>query len=137
VWLRRLWPGRPRTIHAFLAAILAGALAVGGLILISDESHALPTLTIFISPKASLVQIYAIRNALFAMPGLSSCTYWSKAADYREAMRLVGNSIGGHDLRVESTPPSFRCHLSFNTDLTAAVRRFRDQPGVYTVVGSP
>jgi len=118
-----------------LAITLVAALALGAFIVFGDKAHATSTLKIFISPNASVDQIFAIHNPLLTMSGLSSCTYWSKA-DYGEAT-LVGDSVGPHSLQFESTLRFFRCQSSSSADLAAAVRRFRSQPGVYAVVGSP
>jgi len=135
VWLPRLRPGRSRTADVLLAITLVAALAFGAFIVFGDKAHATSTLKIFISPNASVEQIIAIHNPLLAMSGLSSCMYWSKA-DYREAT-LVGDSVGPQSLQLESTLRFFRCQSSSSADLAAAVRRFRGQPGVYAVVGSP
>ena len=70
-------------------------------------------------------------------PGLSNCVWWSNHRDYIEAMSFQDNDSIQFPLRMKSTPPSFRCHVSSSPDLASALRRFRAQPGVLSVFSSP
>jgi len=129
--------GRTGPIYALLAAMLVAALAVGGLIVFGRGSPTSPTLKIFVSAYASQEQLFAIHNSLLSTPGLSNCVWWSNHRDYIEAMSFQDNDSIQFPLRMKSTPPSFRCHVSSSPDLASALRRFRAQPGVLSVFSSP
>ena len=121
-----------------LAALLVAAIVASSLIALGRGSPASPSLRVTVSTKASQSQIYAIRTDLLSAAGLSSCIWWSSYRHYIGPSRLVdATNAKPVSLHAKSTSPYFQCQLSSISDLTAAVRLLRDQPGVTAVTGRP
>ena len=125
---RLIWP----VFFAVVVALIVGlvvSLAVAGTTRRPQQSQ---LALIFVQPSAPIGQVEAIKLVASSIPGVTSCAFWSRERDYREALRLLPKSESV-SLLPQTTPASWRCTYSRPATIAEISVRLSRVAGVYEV----
>lgn len=129
-------PRRKGPIYSVAIGGVVAIVAVVLLLTLRNGSNDSNRLDVWIQAGAPTARVRAIEQATESIRGVSKCQFWSQQRDYREALRLLGNSRVGF-LGPRSIPSSYRCQIPDGSGAAGAVDRLRGMADVFQVTDVP